>query len=416
MQQYMNKRIKGLLAAMLAMAVSVQAADEDRIKALEQQMEAANAEIAALKGEKNDLSAVTAPASKLTLGGYGEIHANFSDGGNSTFDIHRLVLYAGYEFADWIRLVSETELEHAFVSSGSGGEISIEQLYVDFLLSDPVNIRAGRILAPLGIINQHHEPTLFFGVERPSFAHDIIPTTWSLDGIGVFGSPLSWLTYEAYVVAGLNGSGFDGSEGIREGRNKERQGLDDPAITGRIDVFPIVEKTQNLRIGLSGYHGGTDNANKGGAGSPSVDNTFTMVSADFDYEVSRFIFRGVVAQGSHSDAADINAAYTTDAGEEILGWYLESGVSVMPQSWKTGKLKESDIVPFVRYEWYDTQHKVPAGTAKDDANERTDVTVGVNWLLNQQFVVKADIHFLSDEANGSDVDNKYNLGIGWVFQ
>ena len=141
-----------------------------------------------------------------------------------------------------------------------------------------------------------------------------------------------------------------------------------------------------------------------------------MVSADFEYNLSRLMLRGVVAKGENSDAADLNTAYGNSAGEQIFGWYLEGGVNVMPESWKQGKLKESNLIPFIRYEQYDTQYKVPSNVMKDNANDRTDITIGVNWLLTQTFVVKADVQFLRNESIGWDVDNKYNLGIGWVFQ
>lgn len=405
----------GTLAFIASLSVSALATDEDRLKALEDEMASTKAELATLRGENNDLASVTETKSKLTLGGYGEIHANFVEGGGDYVDIHRLVMYVGYEFSDWIRLSSEVELEHAWTDDGY---LLIEQLYADFLLSDPLSIRAGRVLAPMGIVNQNHEPTLFFGVERPAVDKVIIPSTWSLDGIGIFGAPFSWLTYEAYAVAGLAGSEFNDSDGIRGGRHKGRAGLSDPAVTGRMDFFPFVDSDlpaeQDLRIGLSGYYGGTDNASKGGA-DPSVENTFAMYSADFQYDVSRFVFRGVVAHGNNSDAAALEAEYGNEPGEEIFGWYLEGGVSIMPDSWKKGKMKECDVIPFVRYERYDTQYKVPVGTTKYDDNDRTDVTIGVNWLLTQNFVVKADAQFLSDEANSSDRNNKYNLGMGWVF-
>src|SRR5512145_456470 len=43
-------------------------------------------------------------ADKFTLGGYGEMHANFGEGSApDQFDIHRLVAYVGYAFSDWIR-------------------------------------------------------------------------------------------------------------------------------------------------------------------------------------------------------------------------------------------------------------------------------------------------------------------------
>lgn len=406
------KFVSCLTTAWLVGASLAHAQDDSRIQALEKQMAAMSDEIAALKGERSDLAALDEKASPFRFGGYGEIHGNFEEDGKSAFDIHRLVLYAGYDFSDWIKLTSEVELEHAFVADsddgGNGGEISIEQLYVDFLLADAFSVRIGRVLAPMGIINSHHEPTLFLGVERPNVDKYIIPSTWSLDGAGVFGSPLSWLSYQAYVVGGLDGSRFSASSGVRSGRIKERSGLNDPAITGRLDMFPV--EGRDLRIGVSGYYGGTDNANEGGGNG--TDNDFGLYSADFEYDVSRFLLRGVAAWGQNSDPQNLPAA---NVGEELFGWYLEGGVRAMPESWKQGKLAEADLIPFVRYEEYDTQYKVAAGATKSGNNDRTEITVGINFPLTAQFVLKADYQFRFDEA-GSDPNNLFNLGMGWVFQ
>ena len=413
-----------IVAALFCSVVGVMAQDADRIQALEKQMDAMKAEISSLKAEERDLSFLEKAESKLHLGGYGEIHANFKEGGSDQFDIHRLVMYAGYDFNEWIKLSSEVELEHAFVADSddgsNGGEISVEQLYADFLLADAVNVRAGRVLAPLGIINQKHEPTLFLGVERPNMEKNIIPTTWSVDGIGIFGFPLSWMSYEAYVVAGLDGSEFRAKDGVRKGRIKERASFNDAAVTGRLDFYPFVEADlpadQELRLGVSGYYGGTDNENEGGENG--VDNTFSMYSADFEYDVSRFRFRGVVAYGENSDADDLQDAFSRNPGEEIFGWYLEGGVSVMPDSWKKGKLAEADIIPFIRYEEYDTQYEVSDNVLDVNNNgewDRDEVTIGVNVLLTSQFVVKADYQFM-DNDGPTDGRNQFNLGMGWVLQ
>jgi len=397
--------VVGMAVAALISTVQgeVSSSDQDRIAALEERVQNLSDEL-----ELRDMTAEDAsnPLGGFRFGGYGEVHANFEENGNSMFDIHRLVMYVGYDFADWIVLNTEVEVEHAFVTEGAGGELLVEQLYVDFLLSDAVNVRAGRVLAPIGIINQYHEPTLFFGVERPSVDKNIIPSTWSLDGIGIFGAPFTWLNYQAYVVGGLDGDEFSPNEGVRGGRIKERSGLNDPAVTGRIDVYP--SEDLDLRLGVSGYYGGTDNANKGGGNG--TENDFTMYSFDFEYNVSRFRFRGVAALGENSDPQNLPA----NVGKEIFGWYLEGGVSVMPDSWKVGKWAEADILPFVRYEAYDTQHTVPAGSTKFGANERTEVTVGANFPLTQQFVLKADYQFRYSEA-ATDPNNLFNLGMGWAF-
>jgi hypothetical protein len=397
--------VAGLVAVAWISAVQGEEvkSDQDRIAALEQRLQDLSDEVE-LQG-MNTAGSFN-PLERFRFGGYGEVHANFEENGESVFDIHRLVMYVGYDFADWIVLNTEIELEHAFVTDGADGELLVEQLYVDFLLADAFNVRVGRVLAPIGIINQNHEPTLFFGVERPAVDKYIIPTTWSLDGAGIFGAPLGWLNYQAYVVGGLDGSEFSADEGVRDGRIKERSGLNDPAVTGRIDVYPSEE--QDLRLGISGYYGGTDNANKGG--SSGADNNFGMYSLDFEYMVSRFQFRGVAAFGKNSDPQNLPAG----VGKEIFGWYLEGGMSVMPDAWKTGKWEEADILPFVRYEEYDTQHKVPTGTVKNDANERADVTVGINFPLTYQFVLKADYRFRYSEA-ATNPNNVFNLGMGWAF-
>ncbi|MCP4262204.1 MAG: hypothetical protein GY774_32580 [Planctomycetes bacterium] len=223
---------------------------------------------------------------KLKFGGYGEIHGNFTEGSESDkADFHRLVLYLGYDFADWIKFHSETELEHAFVHDDDG-EISLEQAHFDFLFSDNFNIRAGRILTPIGIINKTHEPPTFNGVERPNFAKYIIPTTWSSDGIGFFGSLNPSLNYEAYVVAGLDGDSFS-SSGIRGGRIKSEQSFNEFAFTGRLDYRPFEEvlsnSDQSLRLGLSGYFGGLDNTD--GGGGSGKDGEIAMPSVDCEYSI-----------------------------------------------------------------------------------------------------------------------------------
>ena len=105
-----------------------------------------------------DLEAQT---SRLSLGGYGEFHATRKDG-NSYGDYHRVVMYAGYQFNDWIRLNSEIELEHSKAGDKErSGYVLLEQFNVDLQVADTTAIRLGRSLAPLGIVGPRHEPPLF---------------------------------------------------------------------------------------------------------------------------------------------------------------------------------------------------------------------------------------------------------------
>ena len=360
--------------------------------------------------------------SNFKIGGYGEMHANFNEGSEKDkMDFHRMVMYLGYDFSDWIKLNTEIELEHAFVkdtdsaddesSDTSGGEISLEQAYVDFLLSDSFNVRAGRVLTPVGIINQNHEPILFNGVERPNFSKYIIPSTWSSDGIGLFGALNSEVNYQAYVVGGLDGSMFS-SSGIRSGRIKDKQSLSDPVFTGRVDYRPwqeaLANSDQALRMGVSGYFGGVNNSS--GGGNSGADADISMVSADFEYSVGKFDFRGVVAHTEIDGAENLAAG----VGEEMFGWYLEAGYHFMPDEWKTGKLAKSDAVVFVRYEEFDTQYKVPSGVTTNGTKDKEEITFGINFYPVPNFVIKADYQIF-DDASSNGRDDQFNLGLGWAF-
>jgi len=391
------------------------AATRQEVKELKQTVGDLAAEVERLKEsdpEKSPPKGLDSALGRLHFGGYGEMHANFIQGSESDqADLHRLVLYLGYDFTDWIKFHSETEIEHAYVNDGDG-EVSLEQAYVDFLLTGRFNIRAGRILTPIGIINKKHEPPTFNGVERPAFATNIIPTTWSSDGVGIFGSLSESLTYEAYVVGGLDGSMFTATSGIRNGRIKERPSLNELAITGRLDYYPCPaiqnDSDQSLRLGASGYFGGLDNGDQGS--NPGIDGEIGITSADFEYSVCKWDFRGAIAHINIDGAGQIGS----NVAEEIFGWYLEGAYHWLPEQWKTGKLAKADATVFVRHDNYDTQYEMPSGVSKNGAGDRTDWTFGTNFYLTPSFVVKADYQVLNDKSWGNPGD-RFNLGVGWAF-
>lgn len=356
---------------------------------------------------------VESKKNKFHFGGYGEMHANFNlDNNTEVFDFHRLVLYLGYDFADWIQFNTELEVEHAFVSDEADGEFVLEQAYINFSLNEKLNIRAGRILTPLGIVNKRHEPPSFFGVERPSFAKYIIPSTWSSDGIGIYGSITPSITYEAYVVGGLDGSKFNAKDGIRKGRIKERPSLNSPAVTGRLDFHPfadrLLEQNQLLRLGVSGYFGGIDNGNNGK--EPDVDGDLTIYSADFEHSIMGFLdTRGAIAFESIDGARELG----NNVASDVFGWYLESGYHFLPDGLKKGRLERADAVVFLRYDDFDTQYDMPPGVMEDPKGDRDEWTFGINFYPIPSLVVKADFQMREDGAENDE--ELINLGIGWQY-
>ena len=328
-----------------------------------------------------DLDALT---SRLTLGGYGEFHATRKNG--ATYgDYHRVVMYAGYQFTDSIRLNSEIELEH---SKTTDGYVLLEQFAVDIDVSENNTVRLGRFLAPLGIVGPNHEPPLFYGVERPNFEKYILPSTWSIDGVGVVGDLSADVSYQLYAVGGLDGSSFSEGSGIRGGREAAYPGLESPSLTGRLDYFGI----ENLRVGGAFYTGSTDYGAKGADGMTGGE--VNILSLDAEYTSGALTLNGVWAAGDHKG----NGAAV--AASDFGGYYLTAGYEI----WRDG---EKAIIPFYRTGSYDTHE-----TSTKDASNDTEVNshqFGLHVPLSDQFVLKAD---LLDE---NDVET-FSVGFGMMFQ
>ena len=124
---------------------------------------------------------ILAAQERTTVGGYGEVHYTNPTGPKTppVVTLARFVVYLAHSFDDRLAFRSELEVEDAKIEGGqAGGEVALEQAYLDYRLADWITLRAGLVLPPVGIINETHEPPTFNGVARPGFDHDVIPTTW----------------------------------------------------------------------------------------------------------------------------------------------------------------------------------------------------------------------------------------------
>ncbi|MEN8764242.1 MAG: hypothetical protein ABF281_00145, partial [Wenyingzhuangia sp.] len=115
----------------------------------------------------------------VVVGGYGEVTYGEPLGEElGEIDVQRMVLLFGYQFNEKTQFVTEIELEHV-------NEVFVEQALLSHAINDDLNVRAGLMLVPMGIINEYHEPTTFNGVFRPAVDKSIVPTTWREVGVGV---------------------------------------------------------------------------------------------------------------------------------------------------------------------------------------------------------------------------------------
>src|SRR6266545_5166144 len=89
----------------------------------------------------------SAPAQEsTTIGGYGEIHYTNRAGRNTPAEVNlrRFVVYLAHSFNDRLAFRSELEIENARVEPPeAGGEVALEQAYLDYRLADRITLRTG---------------------------------------------------------------------------------------------------------------------------------------------------------------------------------------------------------------------------------------------------------------------------------
>jgi hypothetical protein len=349
---------------------------------------------------------------RTSIGGYGEVHYNNRSGPDTPgiVNVARFVLFLSHQFNDRIAFRSELEVEDAKVEAGhdAAGEVSVEQVYLDYMFSPAATLRAGLLLAPIGIINETHEPTTFNGVERPAFDTDVIPTTWRDIGVGLVGQipGASGLGYRMYLLNGLVASEFTAEQGIREGRQEgQLASFANPSLTGRLEYG-----RPGLKVGASFWYGGSANQDPA-LGTGTFDNAVALVSADARYDIGPFMFRGVVANVSIADAEAINAAFASRVGSRIAGGYLEGAYNVLS---KLVPASTQQLNAFVRHERYNTQASVPDGVTRDDAFARRITTFGLTYKPVYNVAFKGDYQLRRNRA-GVGEDEQLSLGVGYQF-
>ena len=378
------KRCKPLvssIAAAIALSASAPAlaVTDEEFKALQEQM---NQLADAVENQP------ATKASKVHIGGYGELHYNNlekPDGEEfKQLDFHRFVLFFSYDFSDSIRFHSEVELEHAIAGEfENGGNIELEQAYIEFDLTENMETKAGVILIPVGIINETHEPTTFYGVERNPIETRIIPTTWWEGGAaltGRFGG--SGVSYDLAITSGL-----DGGTDVRVGRQKvARATANDFAYTGRLKYTGL----RGLELaGTAQYQGDMTQSS-----DPTV-NDATMLSAHLIYNISRFQVRALYANWDINVTSDATARDQAKSKQD--GYYLEGSWKFVPS-----------VGVFARYNVWDT------GGVGD--TEKTQTDVGINYWPHEGVVIKFDYQKQDNGAANTAIEQDgFNIGIGYAF-
>ena len=307
--------------------------------------------------------------------------------GVATADLARFVLGASYRFDERTRLVSELEIEHAVSSAEDAGEVEVEQAYIERAITDQLYGKAGLMLIPLGLLNENHEPTRYYGVRRNDIETAIIPTTWREGGIALQGRSNFGLRWDVGLTTGFDLSKWDAtsSEGAESPLGAIHQELS-LARAADLSGFAAVNYTgiPGLRAG-AGVFGGGVSQGQAGYGSASM----SLWEAHVAWTPGNWDLAALYARGHLSGTGPINltlVGFPTPIPQDFYGWYAQAAYRGLP-------FDSARLVPFLRYERYNTASGyasvAPAPTPVAPADNAV-WTSGLNYTLTPGVVLKAD--------------------------
>lgn len=353
------------------------------------QIEAQQSQLEALATAVENQKA-TASNSATTVGFYGEVHYNsFKEPdpaiGKNNVHAHRAVILLSHAFNDNLRFYSEIEFEGA--ADETEIETELEQLFIDWRVHPKLALNIGQFLLPVGLLNESHEPNVFYGVERNPVEEKIIPATWWEKGVMVRAVPAEGLAVDVAVHNGLRGdiNTLGGADGLREFRQEfGGSRAEDLAYTLRVK-YQVINGLE-LAASFQQQENITQSHDLVVGGKASAQ----LMTAHVDYHWQGFGLRVLGAQWDID-----NAVAKATGADKLSGFYVEP-------SWKV----TDKVGVFARYnQWNTAANQV--GKSDDE-----QLNVGLNYWIDPRVVLKADIQNTNQKNKAGD---GFNLGVGLSF-
>jgi hypothetical protein len=399
----------------------------------------------------NQTGVIRKVISRLRVGGYGEAVMQrmfYSDNPsrytypdsykNKTHgraDLPHVVFYAGYDFGRGWRMATEIEFEHG--GSGAtyeiekteageyeteiekGGEVALEQFWIEKTFASQANLRLGHIIVPVGLTNQYHMPVEFFSVLRPEEESAILPCTWHETGISFWGRAGAW-RYEALFIAGLDAERFSNSEWIAGGATSpyEFKIANNFASALRVDNYSV----EGLRIGLSGYYGysAANSLKSERYASRNVKGIVSIGALDAVYNNNNILARASFIYGNLGGSYDISMVNKrlpsaspsprTDVAKNAMSWYVETGYDVL--SFFHRRYSDAKLYVYGHYGFYDSMYRTAEGIADKSWCEKTIICAGLNYFPMKELVVKAEYMMRRFSANYNN-EPAISIGVGY---
>jgi hypothetical protein len=337
----------------------------------------------------------------IKVGGYGVVSLeNFRDR-KTTYGGEFELLISG-QFHDRIRFYNEIDM------GLPGGTALVEQGYVDLLLTQAFNLRAGVLLTPFGKFNLDHFDPRQELTDRPVVSSRITPTIWSDLGVGAFGlvslgDDLK-ATYEIQVINGLTDkftaeSGTAPDVGLRDARTELRTDNNgNKAVVGR----GTLKFLNQYEVGVSGYRG---------AYKATSNDAITGTALDFEFKPRGIAFwEDLEFKGEY---ARFNIEGSS-APSSMWGYYAQINYRFWPSSLNSTVLGRHFSNPtFMLVGRYGYARINTAAATDGELTEHTTV-IGLNYRPVKDYVIKAEYQFNSGQLERKSSDG-FLASVSWLF-
>jgi len=381
------------LSLALPMMTSVsQAKDAEmqaQVDALQQQVTALNTDVQQAAEWKN-------PNTLMHMAGFADVKYVEPEDGTGSFSVGSFSPIFHYQYRDIVMLESEIEFGIA-----ANGETTLDLGYmtIDWFLSDYMALVAGKFLSAVGQFRQNIHPSWINKIVSapPGFGHDgaapIADMGVQLRGGFPLGSVRT--NYAVYVSNGPelkseteNETDFELDGIAAEGFNADRDGR--KTYGGRFAVLPM----SSLEIGVSFATGkaAVTVLEGNGAANPSIPTdefipgedlrSYDVTGADFVWFSGNMSLRGEYVK---TDIGEATTGITAGEGGTWEAVYTQFAYRVPDTKWEG----------VIRYGDFDAPGK---------GRDQTQTTLGVNYLVTNNFIAKVSYEFNDGEA-GEPADN-----------
>ncbi len=391
---------------------------------------------------------------RLLLGGYGEAvysrhfySSNWKrytdaslykdDDGFGRIDIPHFVLMMQYDFGHGWKFGTEIEFEHGGLESAmeieeeetgeyeseieKGGEVALEQMWLEKTISPAFHIKAGHFVVPVGGTNARHLPTEFFTNARPEGDATVFPQTWHQTGLSLWGKKGSW-RYEGQLIAALDGYMFDDNYWAHNASVSpfEFKIANNLAGVARIDNYSIA----GLQMGVSVYAGKAGHNSLKQDNYSDIDALVTIGAFDFQYQspdTKNLVARGGIIYGNIEDSEALTAANMSNRSDSpspkdkvaknAISANIELGYNLFARS-SHSKLQNQKLYIFGRFDFYDTMFKTEGSIYDDERFGRKCYVAGINYYPVKSIVIKADYSY-RDFTSAYNDEPTLSLGIAF---